>query len=205
MLFELMSESGSEAESTEELLTKELEEATKQLEELLTPEKRSRKMSNVKVGGLTFKVKSKVDRKNAVDKPYYSMAVRMTMDAKDLEEVERSARRGNPIKFSLVSLSKKSEEALEETASIMRLVDDMKARMHRYEINVVFDIQTYDENTPRQAQSLGNLYEDYGTISEEAVAKSNLWWKTGIKEPKATAMLHSLQWSEDYLRNSMTN
>ena len=76
------------------------------------------------------------------------------MDTRDLEEVKKSETTGNKIKFSLVSLNEKSEEALEET-------DQQDARLNQLETCL-------NELPPAGRQLVQAAYEPGASIDELA-------------------------------------
>ena len=93
-----------------------------------------------------------------------------------------------------------------ETASLMRLIDDMKAHLHKFEINSVFQIKVYDPNDVLNVTVLGDLYTDYSTITEDQVRDSILWCTQVLTaSDMKKAFAQSLSWSEEHLLNSMSD
>jgi hypothetical protein len=104
-------------------------------------------------------------------------------------------------KFSEISISLSDIEKLDDTYNVAMLVDRARAHCIKYDLYGVFNI--VDAKNPATDSKfdspLGNLFTSYSTISEDAVARSNEWYRRwAVNEEYET----DLRLSMDFLQSN---
>jgi hypothetical protein len=105
-------------------------------------------------------------------------------------------------KFDLMSVSLKDDEKLEDTYNIGIQIGKVKKHFVRYDMHDVFTVLSVREDGKTLYPVYEkNLFEDYATLSEEDVARSNAWYNTW---PSAETYPQNLQLTYEFLQNHMT-
>jgi hypothetical protein len=105
-------------------------------------------------------------------------------------------------KFDLMSVLLKDDEKLEDTYNIGIQIGKVKQHFVRYDMHDVFTMLSVKEDGRTiDPDHEKNLFEDYVTLSEEDVAKSNAWYNTW---PSAETYPQNLQLTYEFLQNHMT-
>ena len=180
-------------------------------EDSIMPDPVDPQPKTITVGGLKLEVETQVDPQQVVRTAEHGMKERAKAakdDPETLDSWRKQAIRGNKLKFGFVDPTEKSEEVLKETSSLMTLVSNLKEQLDRFELGVVFDIQDAtidDQGTVQYGGSLGDLFHDFGSLTKEQVAGSNRYFRIAVKGDMHAAVLQCLTWSEDCIKNNMTD
>ena len=151
--------------------------------------------SSVTVDGMTFSLDTAADFQNAVKTPAcapWQPVPRCQL--KTWRAWEKAPPEAMKQSLVLIHPNEKSENAFDETASLMNLVADMKAHSFKCDINGVFNIKTHQSLNFWTAGDGGSLHENCATITEESVAASNSWHAVAPTRPN-----QGFIWSEPWM------
>jgi hypothetical protein len=114
----------------------------------------------------------------------------------------KTMRPGLTAKFDLISATFSNEDKLDDTYSIVILVNRFKAHCIKYEIHEVMNVVHLQPNKPDEPTGLGSdLFERYSRVPELTVAESCEWFR---KYTILNYYRDNLQLVNEALENSCT-
>ena len=164
------------------------------------------KTQYVTVDGMKIPIENKViDLTQTTEAPSYPLEDRLKMVRQsEIEDLKEKATKGNRVKFTVFNPQEKSQDILNETTSLEGNISDLTAHLVKYDMKGVFNIKEPDPNNPQKLKVVGNLLQDYATITIKQIRKSNLWYSQQPKGAYKRVFKENLDWSESYLDNSVS-
>ena len=106
-------------------------------------------------------------------------------------------------KFKSLNYRLDDPDKLEDTSNLQSQIEAMQTHHKNYDLHDVFKIVKYDDaNMHKIETDQVDLYENYASVTEEEVARSNKWYNTMIDGDEGLYIRQNLNLTAEYLHKA---